>query len=143
MATITCPFLRILSIYLINLVCFLTFPSKLSLFTTTRTTSILLFSIFYVTSSATNREIFPTQHTLKYVERTIENVSIYCSGDVNSTLNKYYSLFFRTVFYTLNSNFMMIEIMNTQRIYVRRYTEGSLQRHWGNIIRKYMYILFI
>jgi hypothetical protein len=30
------------------------------------------FSIFYVTSSATSREIFPTQHILKYVERTID-----------------------------------------------------------------------
>jgi len=30
------------------------------------------FSIFYVTFSVTSREVFPTQHTLKYVEMSVE-----------------------------------------------------------------------
>jgi len=44
--------------------------TKLSLFTTTMITSILVFEystyVSYVTSSATSTEVFPAQHTLKY-----------------------------------------------------------------------------
>jgi len=92
----------------------MTFLSKVTLFTKTITTSTGIL-VFQYSMSLLRRQVkvFPKQHTLKYVESSIEKVSIYYSGDVNSTSNKYYILFFRTVLYTLNLIFMMNKIMST------------------------------
>jgi hypothetical protein len=70
MANIICPFLRILSIYILNRVYLYRFFQK-CLFTTTVTTRIFPF-LYSVTSSATSIEVFPTQRILKYVERSID-----------------------------------------------------------------------
>ena len=71
------------------------------------------FSIFYVTFSATSREVFPTQHTLNYVEKCIEKCQYLLFGRCEFKIKKCYFLFFRTVLYIMNSKFMMIEIMST------------------------------
>jgi hypothetical protein len=69
------------------------------------------FSLFYVTSSATSREVFPSQQTLKYVEKSIEKRQ--CLLLRRCKVNTEKILLLVLPYSTLNSKFMMNEIMST------------------------------